>query len=83
MPDDKMFGLGNPHPMSQMRTELVWEGKYGGRRREEDVAGSAMPLQRIETMDEPASRLGEQVGLFNPAKAHSDEFRNRLIWGDN
>lgn len=48
------FGPGNPHPLSQMRTELVWEGKYDeyGRRREVDVAGFAMPLQKIETVDE-------------------------------
>ena len=85
MANEKSFGPGNPHPLSQMRTELVWEGKYDeyGRRREVDIAGSAMPLQKIETVDEPASRLGDQAGLFNPAQAHSDEFRNRLIWGDN
>jgi adenine-specific DNA-methyltransferase len=79
------YGPGNPHPLSQMRTELVWEGKYDeyGRRREVDIAGSAMPLQRIETVDEPASRLGQQPGLFNAVKAHLDEFRNMLIWGDN
>ena len=48
-----------------------------------DVAGSATPRQQIGTVDEPASRLGDQVGLFNPAHARPDEFRNRLIWGDN
>ena len=65
------FGPGNPHPLSQMRTELVWEGKYDeyGQRREADVAGAAMPLQKIETVDEPASRPGDQAGLFNPAQA--------------
>jgi len=85
METESRFGPGNPHPLSQMRTELVWEGKYDeyGRRREVDVAGSAMPLQKIETVDEPASRLGDQAGLFNPSQAHPDEFRNRLIWGDN
>ena len=69
------YGPHNPHPLSRMRTELVWEGKYDeyGNRREIDVAGLAMPLQKIETIDEP---LDEQ-------KAHRDDFRNRLIWGDN
>lgn len=64
MADEKSFGPGNPHPLPQMRTELVWEGKYDeyGRRREVDIAGSAMPLQRIETVDEPASRLGDIRG---------------------
>jgi hypothetical protein len=66
MPEDVHWGPGNPHPLSQMRTEMVWEGKYDeyGRRREVDVAGFAMPLQKIETVDEPASRLGDQAGLL-------------------
>ncbi|MFA4836205.1 MAG: hypothetical protein WC749_09080 [Dehalococcoidia bacterium] len=48
-----LYGPSNPHPLSQMRTELVWEGKYDeyGNRRQVDVAGSAMPLQKIETVD--------------------------------
>ncbi|HLA27862.1 MAG TPA: DNA methyltransferase [Syntrophales bacterium] len=85
MPENINWGPRNPHPLSQMRTELVWEGKYDeyGRRREVDIAGSAMPLQRIETVDEPASRLGQQPGLFDAVKAHPDDFRNMLIWGDN
>ena len=35
------WGLDNPHPFSQMKTELIWEGKcdeYGNRRRV-DIAG--------------------------------------------
>lgn len=81
----KQYGPGNPHPLSQMRTELVWEGKYDefGGRRTTNVAGLAMPLQRIETIDEPRSRLVAQGGLFDEKKAHRDDFRNRLIWGDN
>ena len=79
------YGPHNPHPLSQMRTELVWEGKYDefGRRREVDVAGTAMPLQKIETIDEPRSRAEAQGYLFDQEKAHRDDFRNRLIWGDN
>ena len=47
------WGLDNPHPFSQMKTELIWEGKYDeyGNRRVVDIAGCAMPLQRIETVD--------------------------------
>src|SRR5881396_519744 len=39
------YGPHNPHPLSQMRTELVWEGKYDeyGNRREVDVAGLPPP----------------------------------------
>lgn len=42
-----------------------------------------MPLQRIETVDEPRARAEAQGGLFNTQKAHLDDFRNKLIWGDN
>jgi DNA modification methylase len=64
---------------------LIWEGKYDeyGNRREVDVAGSAFPLQKIETVDEPRSRAEVQGLLFEPQKSHRDDFRNRLIWGDN
>ncbi|MFO1033366.1 MAG: site-specific DNA-methyltransferase [Hyphomicrobiales bacterium] len=79
------YGPSNPHPLSQMRTELVWEGKYDefGNRREMNVANLAMPMQRIETIDEPRSRAQAQGSLFDVQRAHIDEFRNRLIWGDN
>jgi adenine-specific DNA-methyltransferase len=79
------YGPDNPHPLSTRKTELIWEGKYDeyGNRREVDVAGMAMPMQRIETIDEPASRLKSQGELFNPQKSHRDDFRNMLIWGDN
>ncbi len=80
-----IYGPDNPHPFSQIKTELIWEGKYDeyGLRREVDVAGAAMPLQKIETVDEPRSRLEAQGSLFEVEKAHRDDFRNRLIWGDN
>ena len=84
----------NPHPLSRMRTELVWEGKYDefGKRREVDVAGCAMPMQRIETVDEPRQQAAAsgQVEIFeeNFRRIREDAprypaFRNRLIWGDN
>lgn len=79
------FGPGNPHPLSTLKTEFVWEGKYDeyGNRREVDAAGLAMPLQRIETVDEPRARTEAQGGLFDTHKSHLDDFRNMLIWGDN
>ncbi|MCX5844625.1 MAG: site-specific DNA-methyltransferase, partial [Deltaproteobacteria bacterium] len=79
------YGPDNLHPLSTRKTELIWEGKYDeyGNRREVDVAGMAMPMQRIETIDEPASRLKAQGELFSPQKEHCDDFRNMLIWGDN
>lgn len=48
-----------------------------------DAAGLAMPLQRIETVDEPRARMEAQGGLFDTRKAHLDDFRNMLVWGDN
>jgi hypothetical protein len=64
-----------------LKTELVWEGQYDeyGNRREVDVAGCAMPLQKIETIDEPRSRAEAQGKLFDPKKSHPDDFRNMLI----
>lgn len=82
---DQPYGPDNPHPFSTIRTELIWEGKYDeyGSRREVDIAGAAMPLQKIETVDEPRSRAAVQGSLFDPIEAHRDDFRNMLIWGDN
>jgi len=89
-----VYGPNNPHPLSQMRTELVWEGKYDeyGRRREVNVAELAMPMQRIETVDEPRSRAEadgqlplweKQTNKAREKEAEHDAWRNRLIWGDN
>jgi adenine-specific DNA-methyltransferase len=83
--DKPSYGPQNPHPLSQLQTELVWDGKYDeyGERRAVDAAGLAMPMQRIETIDEPRARVEGQGDLFDTQKAHLDDFRNRLIWGDN
>ena len=58
------YGPDNPHPLSTMRTELIWEGKYDefGNRRQVDIAGAAMPLQKIETIDEPRSVQSRKGG---------------------
>ena len=89
-----VYGPNNPHPLSQMRTELVWDGKYDeyGRRREVNIAELAMPMQRIETVDEPRSRAEaegqlplweKQTYKVREKEAEYDAWRNRLIWGDN
>lgn len=81
------WGPANPHPLSQLKTELVWDGKYDeyGRRREVDIAGCAMPMQRIETIDQPRSEAvaQDELALFEKHSRRRDDFRNRLIWGDN
>ncbi len=83
--DQASWGPARPHPLSQLRSELVWEGKYDeyGNRRTVDAAGLAMPMQRIETIDEPRARAEAQGDLFDSQKSHLDDFRNFLIWGDN
>jgi hypothetical protein len=72
---EPIFGHDNPHPLSTRKTELVWEGKYDefGNRREVDIAGCAMPMQKIETIDEPASRLNPSASLIQkkPTKTTS------------
>ena len=89
MPNEKKptvrYGLDNPHPLSTMKTELVWEGKYDeyGNRRTVDVAGWAMPPQKIETINQPRAEALAQGQLFDDSKALADDFRNMLIWGDN
>jgi hypothetical protein len=51
------YGPDNPHPLSRLKTELVWEGKYDeyGNRRPVKLPVSPLPLQRIETAERRAS----------------------------
>jgi hypothetical protein len=46
MTDNIRWVLDNPHLLSQMKTELIWEGKYDeyGHWRTVNIAGCAMPL---------------------------------------
>lgn len=85
-----LYGPDNPHPLSHFKTELVWEGKYDeyGNRRPIHLPTTPLPLQRIERIDEPHDReKALQPRLFDESafhkKAHRDDFRNMLIWGDN
>ncbi len=85
-----LYGPDNPHPLSRFKTELVWEGKYDeyGSRRAVHLPTTPLPLQRIETIDEPHDReKALQPRMFDESafhqKAHRDDFRNMLIWGDN
>jgi hypothetical protein len=59
---EPVWGPSNPHPLSKMKTELVWEGKYDeyGNRREVDIARLAMPMQRVESIDQPRSEAAAQ-----------------------
>ena len=79
------YGPENPHPLSKLKTELIWEGKYDeyGNRREVSLPSFPLAMQRIETIDEPRDSSRAQGSLFDENTAHRDDFRNRLIWGDN
>ncbi len=85
MSETQPYGPDNPHPLSQMKTELVWEGKYDeyGNRRAGRLPSTPLSLQRIETIDEPRDRSTAQRLPFDETSAHCDDFRNMLIWGDN
>jgi len=48
MSEKPNYGPGIRHPLSQVKTELIWEGKYDvdGNRREVDVAGAFPTRER-------------------------------------
>lgn len=87
------YGPDNPHPLSKLKTELVWEGKYDeyGNLRPVRLPDCPIPLQRIETVDAPSDAAraiaARQGDLFDQVaftqSSHCDDFRNMLIWGDN
>ena len=54
-PPPSPLGLDNPHRLSKLKTELTSEGKYDeyGNRRPVRLLASQLPLQRIESIDEP------------------------------
>ncbi|MBC6444483.1 MAG: site-specific DNA-methyltransferase [Alphaproteobacteria bacterium GM202ARS2] len=84
------WGPDNPHPLSQKKAEFVWEGKYDvyGKRYQPNRAKLVLPLQKVESIDEPRQRLetpiqrGETASMFDESLTY-DDFRNLLVWGDN
>ena len=81
------YNSNNPHPLFTCKTELVWDGKYDeqGNRRPVDVITATLPLQNIEQVDQPRSEAAAEgtLDLFERKTKRNDDFRNRLIWGDN
>jgi len=84
------WGPHNPHPLSRMGTELVWEGKYDeyGHRRPVSLPSWPLNLECLERIDEPIEpREDLQVTFFGETAfqkhMHCNDFRNMLIWGDN
>ena len=49
MTNNTRWGLDNPHPFSQMKTELILEGKYDeyGNRRTVDIAICTVSIDSI------------------------------------
>ena len=81
------YNLDNPHPLFTCKTELVWDGKYDeqGKKRPVEITTATFPLQHIEQVDQPRSEADAtgQTELFEKQTKRKDDFRNRLIWGDN
>lgn len=71
-------------PFSIEKPELVWDGKYDehGQLRRVDITDARLPLQHIESVDQPRSEA-ENPTLFEEETPRIDDFQNRLIWGDN
>ena len=65
--------------------ELVWPGKYDEHGHRVVNRGVALPFQVVETIKEGrASRIaGPPTDLFAAKPSGQDEWRNKLIWGDN
>ncbi len=65
--------------------ELVWPGKYDEHGNRVVNRGVALPFQVVETIKEGrASRaVGHTTDLFAAKPSGQDEWRNKLVWGDN
>ncbi len=50
------FGPHNPHPLSQMKTELVWEGKYDEFAAAPEVKSSKL-VDRRDTQKESSASI--------------------------
>jgi len=80
MPESIRYGLDNPHPLSQMKTELIWAGKYDAYGRKIAPVRVKLPFQTVETVNESSQERQMALDLFSAGRPA--EWRNRLIWGD-
>ena len=80
MPEPTRYGLDNPHPLSQMKTELIWVGKYDAAGRKVAPVRVKLPFQTVETVNESSQQRQMALDLFSTGR--EAEWRNRLIWGD-
>ncbi len=67
------------------KPELIWPGKYDEEGNRVIDRGVALPFQVVETIREGrATREPGHMGdLFSAKPSSQDEWRNKLIWGDN
>jgi len=67
-----------PPPMP-VRTELIWDGKYGADGKRVSPLRVALPFQTVETVNESAQERDRNLFQF---AAQQQPWRNRLVWGD-
>jgi len=80
MPEPIRYGPDNPHPLSQVKTELIWAGKYDAYGRRTAPLRVKLPFQTVETVNESSQQRQMALDLFSAGR--QAEWRNRLIWGD-
>ena len=61
-------------------TELIWEGKYDKDRKKVAPLRVQLPFQTVETVNESSQQRQLALEAFMIGK--TNEWRNRLIWGD-
>lgn len=67
------------------KPELIWPGKYDEQGNRVINRGVALPFQVVETIQEGRATRepGRVSDLFSARPSGNDEWRNKLIWGDN
>ena len=61
--------------------ELIWKGKYDEAGQRVAPLRMALPFQTVETVNESAQERQQMLDFF--VGDRPNEWRNRLIWGDN
>jgi len=74
------YGPDNPHPFSQLKTELIWQGKYDAFGARRAPMRLKLPFQTVETVNESAQQRQLTLDMFHSGRP--TEWRNRLVWGD-
>src|SRR6266496_4129912 len=83
MTEKVRYGPANPHPLFQLKTELIWEGKYDANGKRVAPLRVQLPFQNVEMVNESAQERQKALSLFESPGAYlAKEWRNRLIWGD-